>query len=172
MHRITQPLILPVKINRLDAHDRFTHLTRKDHSIADCCQNLVDHAPFGNRPFYIFAHARTDDNGSDTRLIWQPRLTRPKAQTNSMLFKAHPGTDVINVIWMIPKKELWPQYQKGKMTQNETVCNSIRDFLYNREKLEQADKDDPSDEEVSAIYVALSQDAKRNKMMANLYTKA
>ncbi|MEK6884299.1 MAG: hypothetical protein AABY22_32005, partial [Nanoarchaeota archaeon] len=47
------------------------------------------------------------------RLIWMPRLTKPRAETNSMLFKAYPGSDNIKVIWMIPAPEMWKQFQKG-----------------------------------------------------------
>ena len=158
-----------IKINALDAHDRLKHLKSHDHSIGECCQDLIDKAPFGNRPFYIFAHGRTDDNGIDTRVIWQPRITKPKAQTNSMLFKVHPGTDVVLVIWIIPKRELWKQYQKGNLTENKTVIESIHYFTFNRENLEKPDDEDPNDQEVDAIYQQLSQDAKRNKMMAKLY---
>ncbi len=158
-----------MKIDLLDAHDRLKHFKKHNHSIDECCQHLIDQAPFGNRPFYIFAHSRTDDDGVKTRMIWQPRLTRPKAQTNSMLFKGHPGTDVIKVIWIIPKRELWQQFEKGKITENETVFNSIHSFIHNREALEMSDQEDPSDQEINAIYTELRAEAKRKKMMDKLY---
>lgn len=159
-----------MKVNILDAHDRLKTLKSHDHSIGECCQNLIDQAPFGNRPFYIFAHSRTEDNGRDTRVIWQPRLTKPRAQTNSMLFKVHPGTDVINVIWMIPKRELWEQYQKGSLTENETVVTSIYNFTHHRQRLQESDDSDPSDAEIDAIYRDLAIEGKRNKLMKKLYS--
>ena len=137
-----------MKLNPLDVHDRYQHLTKQSFDISECCQNLIDQRPFGDHPFYIFAHARTDDDGSTKRLIWQPRLTKPKAQTNSMLFKAYPGTDLIKVIWMIPARELWGQYGKGLITENRTVSDSIHDFQFNRNKLEKKEDDDISEEQV------------------------
>lgn len=150
-----------MKINPLDAHDRYEHFTKQQFSISDCCQDLINQKPYGDHPFYIFAHSRTDDDGVTKRLIWQPRLTKPKAQTNSMLFKAYPGTDIIKVLWMIPVREMWDQYQKGKMTQNKTVCDSIHDFQFNRKKLEEREEDDLSDEKINQIYREISVNASK-----------
>ncbi len=160
-----------MKINRTDAHDRFEQFTKKDFDISACCQNLVDQHPFGDHAFYIFAHARTEDNGVDKRLIWQPRLTKPRAQTNSMLFKAYPGSDIIRIIWMIPDRALWKQFKKGNMTQNQTIAESIHDFQHNRAKLEQMEFDDLTDEQAAAVYADVSRVAKRDKMMNKLYMK-
>lgn len=159
-----------MKINILDAHDRYTHFTKKSFDIAACCQDLINKRPFGDYPFYIFAHARTDDDGVTKRLIWQPRLTKPKAQSNSMLFKAYPGTDVIKVIWMIPAKELWSQYAKGLLTENQTVSESIYNFQYNKNKLEAKEPDDLSDEQINAIYTEISLDLSQKKLMDKLYS--
>jgi hypothetical protein len=152
-----------MKINRLDAHDRYQHFTKQSFDIAECCQDLINKRPFGDHPFYIFAHARTDEDGSTKRLIWQPRLTKPKAQTNSMLFKAYPGTDLIKVIWMIPDRALWGQYKKGNVTENETVTQSIEDFQFNRKKLEAKEDDDLSDEKIDSIYLEISRNAQTFK---------
>ena len=173
-----------MKINRSDAHDRFQHFTSQAFDIGQTCQNIIDKRPFGNFPFYIFAHKREigiDERisifnmdiiipGKDrtykcladvptARLIWQPRLTKPKAQENSMLFKAYPGSDEIKVIWMIPARELWDQYTKGKMTENRTVCESIYEFMNNKEKLEAKESDDLSDAVIDSIYLTISQEA-------------
>lgn len=158
-----------LKINPLDAHDRYQHFTKQSFSISECCQDLINKAPFGSRPFYIFAHARTDDDGVTKRLIWQPRLTKPRAQSNSMLFKAHPGTDVLLVIWMIPAEELWEQFYKGNMMQNKLVYDSIQAFKHNREHLEAPDGDDAGDEEVAMIYKDICAQAKHEKLMTNLW---
>jgi len=158
-----------LKINPLDAHDRLLHLKKHDHSIGECCQNLIDREPFGKRPFYIFAHGRLDDDGINTRVIWQPRLSKPKAQTNSMLFKGYPGSDRVDVIWIIPKRELWPQSKKDKMTSSEIVTNSIHAFLHNRKKLEEPEEGDVTEEEGNAIYMQIMLEAKRKKMMQKLY---
>jgi hypothetical protein len=153
-----------MKINPLDAHDRLLHFNKQDFDIAQCVQDLVNKRPFGNNPFYIFAHTRTDDDGVTKRLIWQPRLTKPKAAPNSMLFKAYPGTDLIKVFWMIPAKEMWAQYQKGKLTENQTVCESIHDYNHNRTKLEEPESDDLTDDEIAKIYTEISLEANFRKI--------
>lgn len=152
-----------MKIDRLDAHDRLLHFTKQSFDIGECCQDLINKRPFGDHAFYIFAHSRTDEDGVTKRLIWQPRLTKPKAQTNSMLFKAYPGTDTIKVIWLIPARELWDQYKKDKLTENKTVCDSIRDFQNNRAKLEEKEDDDLTDVQIDSIYRNISLAAK-NRM--------
>ena len=155
-----------MKINLLDAHDRLSHLTKQGFDIGECCQDLIDKRPFGETPFYIFAHARTDDDGVTKRLIWQPRLTKPKAQTNSMLFKAYPGSDNIKVIWMIPARELWGQFAKGLIMQNKTVSESIDDFQNHREKLEAKEPDDLDDVRIEQIYENLKRAGKMKKIAA------
>lgn len=148
-----------LNISRLETHDRYEHFTKQNFDISECCQNLIDQRPFGNHPFYIFAHARTDDDGVTKRLLWQPRLTKPSAQTNSMLFKAYPGSDTIKIIWMIPARELWAQYRRGLITENQTIVDSIAAFENNREALEAKEDDDLSDIQIDAIYCELSQNA-------------
>lgn len=159
-----------MKISILDAHDRLKHLKKQSFDIAECCQNLVNQRPFGHHPFYIFAHTRTDDDGVRKRLIWQPRLTKPKAQTNSMLFKAYPGSDNIKVIWMIPAPEMWGQYKKGNLTENQTVSEDIDAFLNHREKLEAREDDDLSDSEIDAIYRDLAIAARTKKKIQDTIT--
>lgn len=149
-----------MKLNLLDVHDRFQYFTKQSFDISACCQDLINQRPFGNYAFYIFAHARTDDDGVTKRLIWQPRLTKPKAQTNSMLFKAYPGSDIIKVIWMIPDRALWQEYKKGNITENQTVAESIYAFENDREKLEAKESDDLSDERICEIYTEISRSAK------------
>lgn len=143
---------MSININRLDAHDRYTNFTKQDFDIGACCQDLINQEPFGKHAFYIFAHARTDDDGVTKRLIWQPRLTKPKAQTNSMLFKVRPGSDEVRVIWMIPAREMWSQYKKGQLCENVIVQESIHAFENNREALEEKEPDDLSDEAIQRIY--------------------
>lgn len=160
-----------MEIDRLETHDRYEHFTKQSFDIGECCQNLINQRPFGHHPFYIFAHARTDDDGFTKRLIWQPRLTKPKAQTNSMLFKAYPGHDTIKIIWMIPERELWTQYEKGKITASETVMTSIQNFQHNREVLERKEDDDLTDEQIDGVYRNLASQARYDKYMKELYSK-
>jgi len=152
-----------MKVNRLDAHDRLQHLTKQNFDIGECCQDLINQRPYVDHPFYIFAHTRTEEDGVTKRLIWQPRLTKPKAQTNSMLFKAYPGSDNIKVIWMIPAEELWAQFDKGLMLENRLVSDSIQDFKHNRNKLEAKEPDDMTDDQIDAIYKELSFNARQKR---------
>jgi len=152
-----------MKVDLFETHDRFQHLTKQSFDIGECCQNLIDQRPFGNHPFYIFVHPRTDDDGVTKRLIWQPRLTKPKAQTNSMLFKVYPGTDVIQTCWMIPAVEMWDSYEKGKVTEHDITAWSINEFKTNREALERPEPDDLSDEAIDKIYHSMRQEARSKK---------
>lgn len=179
-----------MKIDRLETHDRYAHFTKSEFDIGKTCQDMIDGRPFGEYPFYIFAHKReiglderisifnTDriantlnpmyksmEQVPSARLIWQPRLTKPKAQENSMLFKAHPGKDTVKVIWMIPSRDLWDQYTKGKMLENQTVCESIHDFVNNKEKLEAKESDDLPDYMIDLIYMTLSSEAKKKSRL-------
>ena len=157
-----------MKLDRLDVHDRLDHFKKNTFEIGECCQNLIDQRPFGETPFYIFAHARTDDDGVTKRLIWQPRLTKPKAQTNSMLFKAYPGSDNLKVLWMIPAREMWPQFKRGNIFESQVIHNSIEDFEKDRIKLERREDDDLNDEQINQIYRQLSIDSKRRSYESSL----
>jgi hypothetical protein len=153
-----------MKLDRLETHDRFQYFTKQQFDIGECCNEVIKNRPaeFGNRPFYIFAHTRTDDDGVKQRLIWQPRLTRPKPETNSMLFKAYPPGDTIKVIWLIPKRELWSNYKKGMICENKTISDSIYDFQHNKKKLEHPDPEDLDDNAASAIYREIARNAKKS----------
>jgi hypothetical protein len=152
-----------MKINRLDAHDRLGYFTSQSFDIAENVQFLINSKPFGDYPFYLFAHTRTADDGVTKRLIWQPRLTRPKSQTNSMLFKVDPKSDIVKIIWMIPPREQWNMFTKGKLTENETVAQSIHEFQNHRDKLDTPDPEDFSDEKIDQIYLEISKEANRLK---------
>lgn len=145
-----------MKIDRLETHDRLIEFKKNVMDIQECCQDIINKRPFGTVPFYIFAHARTDDDGVTKRIIWQPRLTKPKAQTNSMLFRATPPSDNVEVIWIIPQKELWKQFDDGKMMQDDIITESIRAFVHNREELERPAPDDLTDVQIDAIYRNIS----------------
>jgi hypothetical protein len=149
-----------MKINCLDAHDRLLHVQKQSVDIQKYVDDIIAQKPFGNHPFYIFAHARTMEDGATKRLIWQPRLTKPLPQTNSMLFRAYPRTDHVKILWMIPAREMWPQYKKGNVTASEIVQESIQDFQFNRKKLEATEPDELSESQIDAIYREIAQEAK------------
>lgn len=163
----------------------------------ECIRNRPQE--FESLPFYIFSHKReigiderrsmynldfydslTHENYQKkytsledvptARLIWEPRLTKPLPQENSMLFKAYPGTDNIKIVWMIPSKELWPQYKKGNLTEHQIVCESIYDFENNPRKLSASEDDDLPDEKINAIYEQMSINARRRKGFLGIFT--
>ncbi len=162
-----------MKVERLETHDRLKHFV-KDQSLNvakganDCLFNnplslaLQQYSPY----VYLFAHPRTADDGVTKVMYWQPRLTKPEAQTNSYLFRAKSRSDIIEVCWLLPPVEMWPQYQKGNVTEHETVNWSIGQFKHHKQALEAPDKDDLSDDQIKIIYeaVKLEKDAKMNKI--------
>lgn len=182
-----------MKIDRKETHDRYEHFVNQDMDIGKTVQSIINQRPFGEYPFYIFAHTRTlgfdekqamfredmlfglsnpmgytrkyksIDQVPEKRLIWQPRLTKPKAQTNSMLFKVNPGSDQVKVIWMIPEEGMWSQYKKGNITESDVVAWSIHQYKTNKEGLEQPEKDDLPDWQIDSIYKELSQQALASK---------
>src|SRR6185436_5338043 len=121
-----------MKLNRLETHDRLQHFV-KDQSQniflgAEQClkDNPLSLAIQEKSPYvYLFAHPRTADDGVTKVMYWDPRLSIPEAQTNSYLFRAISKTDTIEVIWLIPPREMWPQYDMGKVTESNEVAWSI-----------------------------------------------
>lgn len=164
-----------MKVNRLETHDRLQHF-KKDQSIniaqgADDCLKknplsllLQDHSPY----IYIFAHPRTADDGVTKVMYWQPRLTKPPAQTNSYLFRAQSKTDLVEVCWLLPPKEMWSQYQKGNVTEHEMVLWSIREYKTNKEALERPDPEDHSQEVGNRIYKQVVKDLRQERIKRNI----
>lgn len=156
-----------MKINRLETHDRLQHF-KKDQSInifqgaEDCLKKnklslaLQDRSPY----IYIFAHPRTADDGVTKVMYWQPRLTKPEAQTNSYLFRATSKTDLLEVCWLLPPREMWPQYQKGNVTEHDMVLWSINQYKENKKGLEKEEPDDISQERGCEIYKQVMIDLK------------
>lgn len=148
-----------MKINRLETHDRLQHFI-KEQSIniskgaTDCLKNnalslaLQEKSPY----IYIFAHPRTHEDGVTKVMYWQPRLTKPSAQTNSYLFRVESKTDILEVCWLLPPRETWEQYKKGNVTENEWVIWSIDQFLNNRKKMDEKDPEDLADHICKNIY--------------------
>lgn len=167
-----------MKIERLETHDRLQHLI-KDQALniaqgaEDCLKKnplsiaLQDRAPY----LYLFAHPRTHDDGVTKRMLWQPRLTKPSAQTNSYLFRAQSKTDILEICWMIPPREMWPQYKKGNVTENQMVIWSIDQFQFNRKQLESSEKDDFKDERVRQIYKEIDREMKHDITMKKSYSE-
>lgn len=175
-----------MKIDRLETHDRLLQFKGQADYIGKGCQDCINNRPIQfDMPFYIFAHSRTietDERMSiwqhdliseaidplyirkyprfedipSARLIWSPRLSKPTPQPNSMLFKAYPPTDNIKIIWMLPARELWDQYEKGLMMQNISVVESINSFKNDFANMSLPECDDLPEHRVKEIYENMS----------------
>lgn len=164
----------------LQFHKQADHISQ---GCRDCISNRPPE--FENHPFYIYAHKREielderqtiyiDDlqkslmdithkriynhieQVPSAKIMWQPRLTKPVPDYNSMLFKSYPKTDEIKIIWIIPAPELWNQYKRGNLTESPIVSESIHMFENNKKKLGAREDDDLSDEIIDAIYKQIS----------------
>lgn len=165
-----------MKLNRLETHDRLLHLHKNqalniNQGAEDCLKRnplslgLQQYSSY----IYLFAHPRTAEDGISKRMIWQPRLSKPKAQTNSYLFRAESNSDSIEMCWMIPPREQWKQYQKGNITENELVLWSIDQFQRNRIALETSFSDDLSDDQCKNIYKKVAREMDEDKRMKSMY---
>jgi len=169
-----------MKVNVLEAHDRLKHLV-KDQSAnvfqgAEEClkKNPLSLAIQEKSPYvYIFAHPRTADDGVNKRLLWQPRLSIPEVQTNSYLFRALSHSDIIEVCWILPPKELWGQYEQGKVTESNWASWSISQFKRNKRILEKTHPDDMPEDKAKNIMKQIIDEHKfaltYEKMMRGLY---
>lgn len=172
-----------MKVNILETHDRLKHFV-KDQSAniykgaEDCLKkNELSLAIQDKSPYvYLFAHPRTAEDGVNKVMYWQPRLSVPEAQTNSYLFRAISKSDIIEVVWMIPPKEMWNQYLKGNVTESNWCQWSINQFRNNKKGLEKQHPDDVTEERQKFIMQMIIdeklQDVRNKKMMENLYNTA
>lgn len=159
-----------MKLNRLETHDRLEHLKENQslnvgQGAEDCLKkNKLSMAIQEKSPYvYLFGHPRTADDGVTKKMIWQPRLTKPKAQTNSYLFRAKSNTDLMEICWLLPPEEMWKQYQKGNVTEHELVNWSIEMYRNHKYKLEMREFDDLSDEEARKIYKQIIKEIREDR---------
>lgn len=165
-----------MKLNRLETHDRLVHF-KKDQSgnifqgAEDCLKKNPDSLFFQSRsPYvYLFAHPRTADDGVTKRMLWQPRLWKPPAQTNSYLFRATSNTDIIEICWLLPPEELWSQYITGNVTENEFVLWSIDQYCNHRTKLQADHPEDLNDERGKQVMQEWVANKRQDKLISRLY---
>lgn len=164
-------------------------------SCLDCIRNRP--TEFGNVPFYIFAHKRTlevdervEEYNKDVRMaiidsgykrkymrlenvptakmIWIPRLNKPQAEENSMLFRCRPPSEDVEIIWIIPDRELFGQYNKDDMIESDVVTHSIYLFLNHKEKLMKKESDELPDETIKGIMCEIGYN---QRMLRDINTK-
>lgn len=167
-----------MKIHRLEAHDRMLELQKKQAKVAqqgviDCLKvNLFSLAYQDKCHYiYIFGHARLSDDGLKERLLWQPRLTKPKMEPNSYLFRALSKTDNIETCWMLPKQETWGQHKKGNVTENEINSWSIYQYNHKREEMELPFPDDLTDEQAKKVLFEVAREMEEDIRMKKLYNQ-
>lgn len=183
-----------MKLNLYETHDRLlTFKKEQSNTIQQGCDDCLKRNPLSlqlqdKSPYiYIFAHPRTLEydekvdylmNSEDAtpstkapsqRMIWQPRLTRPFAQTNSYLFRVQSKTDILEICWMLPPQEMWGQYKKGLVTENPIVEWSIDQFINNKEQLESPHPEDLPDDRVRKIMSTIVFEKNQDKMMKGIY---
>ncbi len=169
-----------MKVNILEAHDRLKHLI-KDQSanIFQGAEDCLKKNPLSlviqekSHYVYLFAHPRTTDDGLNKRLLWQPRLSVPEAQTNSYLFRALSHSDIIEVCWILPAQELWKQYELGKVTESNWALWSINQYRTNKKALEKPHHDDLPEEKARLIMKTIVDEhlysVRHDKMMKSAY---
>ena len=164
-----------MKLNRLETHDRLQHLVKDQtaniwQGAEDCLKkNPLSLAIQEKSPYlYIFAHPRTADDGVTKVLYWQPRLGMPEAQTNSYLFRAISKTDIIEVCWIIPSKEMWKQYRQGNVTESNWALWSINRFIHNKKEMEKPHPDDYPEERGKVILKAIIDEHRQKLKSFNL----
>lgn len=183
-----------MKLDLFDTHDLFLEFKKNTDLIYEGCMECLKNVPESiNFPFYVYAHSRQigidekmaiiedptipfSQKKADERLIWMPRVTKPRASPNSYLFLIVKRPDLVKICWFLPKEELWPMYDKGKMTYNEEILTSIQNYKYARNQLNEPDKDGPNEHEALAFRRIYGEEAHRKKvqrqekqMMDNLY---
>lgn len=166
-----------MKVDRLETHDRLQQLHKEQAlNLSQGCEDCLKRNNFALKlqnysPYiYIWAHPRTADDGVTKRMLWQPRLSRPLPETNSYLFRAQSNSDLIEICWMIPPKEMWNQYRKGNVTENETVLWSINQFINNRENLAKNHPEDLPEERQKWIYRIILNAGSTQKLMDHLWS--
>lgn len=158
-----------MKVNRLEAHDRLVHLKKDQESnvyqgAEDCLKtNSLSLAIQEKSPYvYIYAHARTADDGVTKKLYWQPRLSIPNCETNSYLFRAKSKSDIVDVIWMIPERHNWNNYGPGMVHEDEMIQYFIEVFQKNRHKLMEPHPDDLPDDKTKKILASIVEEKKQD----------
>lgn len=140
-----------MKVDRLETHDRLEHFKKdQNDSINEGLMVCLRENPLSialqeRSPYiYVFAHPRTREDGVKV-MYWQPRLSKPLMQTNSYLFRIKSFSDECEVMWMLPPREMWAEYEKGKLAESEIIIWSIDRFKNDRSAMEQPEADDLPD---------------------------
>ena len=64
---------------------------------------------------------------------------------------------------MLPKKELWGQFEHGLMTGSEDIYTSIQNYLHHKDKLEAEEPDGPTKKDVENFRRVMNFEARKRK---------
>lgn len=187
---------IEMKLDFFETHDRLLEFKKQIeniyHGCMDCLRNVPDSI---HPPFYIYAHSRKIEmdekisiildptipnelKNADERLIWVPCVTKPRASPNSYLYLVLQRPDLVKICWMLPKQEYWHMFDKGKMTHDNEIWQSIQHYKYARNKLNEPDKEGPNEKQILAFRKTYGEEAHRKKlqkkeqeMIEKLYSK-
>ena len=170
------------KVDRLESHDRLLEFQKQSDQIGIEVQKCIDNLPYNKpHPFYVWGHSRQisidermayfmggcyknfEDVPSE-KFLWMPRPTKPECTPNSYLFRATKGSDIVEIVWMLPKIEFWDMFGPGKMTHNPDIYTSILNFKYNRKELEYPQEGDMNIDQRDEFRECIKQTRIWNKM--------
>lgn len=164
-----------MKINRFETHDRLVQFQQQRDTIhegvMECIRNVPDAINF---PFYVYGTSKIVDydekiaiikggyeQAPDMRLIWVPCITKPKPTPNSYLFLYQKSGDVLETIWMLPRRALWSQYLPGKICYNESIHISIINYTKHYDELCQPEPNGPTLQNQQDFFEIIKEEAKR-----------
>lgn len=127
----------------------------------DLQKSLLD--PFYTRKYQSLAQA------PEKRLIWMPRLAKPKFEPNSFLFRAISHSDNLEMCWMLPAQEFWGQYTEGNVTESIEARWSIYQYNHKKKEMEMPHPDDLSDERSKAILLDIAREIEQEVSIKKLY---
>lgn len=127
---------------------------KNKNSVEEFLNQILQSRPFGNRKFYVLTFLKNTPGDPHTKkLVYQPRLTKPKPNPNTSLYRLNPlRPDEVEVFWILPKIQAFGLYAKGKVHENEFIHECIQKYLNEYDSLCRKEADDISDSEIKELY--------------------
>lgn len=166
-----------MKLNRLETHDRLLHFNNQSEDMGKGISECIANVPEAIKcPFYVYGFGKLVGNDEKVsliiqgqkripseRMIWVPRISKPRASPNSYLFLARKGTDVVETIWMLPRREYWDQYNPGQLFHNEGIWTSIQNYRNCLHRLNAPDVNGPNPKDVELFIRIMGEEAHKRK---------
>ncbi len=166
-----------MKLDRLETHDRLLHFNNQSEDMGKGISECIANVPESIKcPFYVYGFGKLvgeDEKISlilqrhkkipSERMIWVPKIIKPKASPNSYLFLVRKGTDVVETIWMLPRREYWDQYNPGQLFHNESIWTSIQNYINSPHRLNALDANGPTQRDVEHFRKVMGEEAHKRK---------